>query len=277
VLRAESRDGGVVVSARGSGGEWRLAARFAVDATGTPAVLAGSTGMHPPFSRRAVGAELDLLAPAFPAQSCWLIVGEQVAPAGYAWAFPYREGRVRLGVGVMRPDSDADPRRLLERVQTLPCLREALAGAQPIELHAGLIPVEPLRTSIVHDGVVVIGDAASHASTLVGEGIRYAIGAGEGAGRALAEAVRGGDAAPLLSFQRRWRRRHERDFRLAFRINRALAGFDDARWDRAVGCLAEAPQWFVVAALRTDFRPRHLARLGLQHPRLAGRFLRAAR
>src|SRR5205807_7196578 len=139
--------------------------------------------------------------PHFPIDTCWLIVGTDVAPAGYGWAFPYRDGRVRLGVGVMRPDSGADPRDLLERVRTLPALAGALRGSQTIELHAGLIPVEPLRTAVVRDGVIMVGDSASHASTLVGEGIRYAIGAGEAAGQALGEAVRRGDEAPLRSFE----------------------------------------------------------------------------
>jgi digeranylgeranylglycerophospholipid reductase len=276
VMRAQAGDDGVVVGARGPGGEWRTVGRYAVDATGTQAVLATAIGMHPPFARRAVGAELDMSAPAFPTSTCWLIVGEQIAPAGYAWAFPYRAGRVRLGVGVMRPDSNADPRELLERVRRLDSLRAALDGAQPLEVHAGLIPVEPLRTSILRDRVLTVGDSASHASTLVGEGIRYAIAAGEACGAALGEAVRLGDDAPLRRFERSWRERHHRDFRVAYRINRALAGFDDARWDRSVRALATAPRWFVVAALRTDFRPRHIARLAVAHPRLTARFVRAA-
>ena len=277
VMEARRRDRGVEIRARGPGGEWRIAARYAVDATGTPAVVATSTGMHPPFARRAVGAELDLAAPHFPIDTCWLIVGTDVAPAGYGWAFPYRDGRVRLGVGVMRPDSGADPRDLLERVRTLPALAGALRGSQTIELHAGLIPVEPLRTAVVRDGVIMVGDSASHASTLVGEGIRYAIGAGEAAGQALGEAVRRGDEAPLRSFERRWNARHRRDFRVAYRINRALAAFDDDHWNRAVVALGSAPRWFVVAALKTDFRPRQVARLAATHPGLALRLLRVAR
>ena len=185
---------------------------------------------------------------------------------------------MRVGCGVIRPDSDADPRRLLDRVLALSELRDALDGAQPIERHAGLIPVEPLRTAVVQDGIVCIGDAASHASTLVGEGIRYAMAAGEAAGTALGEALRaGGDEAPLRAFERRWRRRFGHDFAVAYRINRALAAFDDAHWDRAVAALQRTPPWFLVSALSTRFRTRDLARLAAGHPGLALSFLRAAR
>lgn len=277
VTGARSESGGVVLEARGSGGPRELRARHAVDATGTAAVLAAAVGMHPAYPRRAVGAELDMAAPNAPAGTCWLIVGERLAPSGYAWLFPYRPGRIRVGVGVMRPDSDADPRRLLDALLALPALAETLRGAQPVEQHAGLIPVAPLRVPMVQGGVVCVGDAASHASALVGEGIRYAIGAGEAAGRALGEAVRSGDAAALHRFERRWHARHRRDFAVAYRVNRALSGFVDARWDAAVSAIGSTPSWFVTASLRTDFRPRHLARLAITHPRLAARYVRAAR
>ena len=35
-----------------------------------------------------------------------------IAPAGYAWAFPRGETRVRVGVGVIQPDVAANPREL---------------------------------------------------------------------------------------------------------------------------------------------------------------------
>jgi len=276
VLGAGAGDDVVRLRVRGSGGERSLTARWAVDATGTSAVLAASVGMHPPFARRAVGVELDLAAPAFPVDLCVLAFGSRVAPAGYAWAFPYRAGRVRLGVGITRPDSAADPRDFLDRARALPGIAELLAGAQPIEVHAGLIPVEPLRGTVVRRRVICAGDSASHASTLAGEGIRYALGAGAAAGRAVALAALRDSPAPALAYQRAWRRRHARDLAVAHRLNRRLSAFDDAHWDRAVATLARTPPWFVATALRSDFRLRGLVRLAAGHPGLALRLLRAA-
>lgn len=276
VLGVEQDGDGVRLRVRGQGGERTVAAHFAVDATGTAAVLSGALGAHPPFHRRGVGAELDLAAPRFPVDTCVLAVGEALAPSGYAWAFPYREGRVRLGVGVMRPDSSIDPRQLLDAARRLPEVGDWLAAAQPVEVHAGIIPAEPLRTALVHGRVVCAGDSASHASTLAGEGIRFAIGAGAGAGTAVAAALRSGGTAPLHHFEQRWARRHRRDFAVAYRLNRLLAGFDDPHWDRAVDTLSRTPPWFAAAALSTDFRPSGMLRLAAGHPRLAWRLLRAA-
>lgn len=279
VLGAQLDGSGVEVRVRagGQGATEALRARYAVDATGTAAVLTGALGLHPPFERRGVGAELDLAAPAFPPDTCVLAMGNRIAPSGYAWAFPYRQDRVRLGVGVMRPDSTVDPRSLLDRARALPPLDGWLAGAQPIEVHAGIIPAEPLRTRLVSGTVVCAGDSGSHASTLVGEGIRYAIGAGAAAGTAIAEGARaGGSTAPLLGFERDWLRRHRRDFRIAYRINRLLADFDDDHWNRAVELLGRTPPWFVATALSSEFRPSAVLRLAARHPGLAARFLRAA-
>jgi digeranylgeranylglycerophospholipid reductase len=266
---------GVALTVRGHGGEWRAVGRYAVDATGVAAVLARPA--RPGFERRGVGAELDVAAPNAPLDTCWLVMGSAVAPSGYGWVFPYREGRVRVGVGVIQPDAAADPRDHLERLMALPELREALAGAQPVEMHAGLIPAEPLRPALVGPRLVAVGDASAQASTLVGEGIRFAMRAGSGAGRAVAESVRRGDDAPLRAFDHAWRGRFGRDFGIAYRLSVSMARFADPSWDRAVRAIGVMPPWFVAEALSTRFRARSLLRVAARHPGVTRRLLRAAR
>ena len=275
VTGMQAHGDGVAVSVRGHGGEWRAAARWAVDATGVAAVLSGAE--RPAYRRRGVGVELDMAAPGVPLDTCWLAMGGEVAPSGYGWVFPYRPGRVRVGVGVLRPDAQADPRDHLDRLLALPELREALAGAQPVETHAGLIPAEPLRPALVGPRLVAVGDASAQASTLVGEGIRFAMRAGSGAGRAVAEAVRAGDDAPVRAFDAAWRDRFGRDFGLAYRLSQSMARFSDASWDRAVRAIGEMPPWFVAEALGTRFRAASILRVAARHPGAMHRVLRAAR
>ena len=267
---------GVAVGVRGHGGEWRAVGRYAVDATGVAAVL--SRPARPGFARRGVGAELDMAAPGFPMDTCWLIVGGAVAPSGYGWVFPYRDGRVRIGVGVLRPDADADPRDYLERLLALPELNGLLGTAQPVEVHAGLIPAEPLRPALVGPRLIAVGDASAQASTLVGEGIRFAMRAGSGAGHAVADAVqRGEDDAPLRAFDAAWRARYGREFRIAHRLSVSMGRFGDPTWDRAVRAVGELPPWFVAEALSTRFRAKSVARVAVGHPGVVRRLLRAAR
>jgi digeranylgeranylglycerophospholipid reductase len=257
-------DEGVAVSVRSHGGEWRAVGHYAVDATGSAAVLSRS-------------AELDVSAPEVPLDTCWLVMGTELAPSGYGWVFPYRPGRVRVGIGVLKPEVSVDPRDYLERLMALPELSAVLRGAQPVEVHAGIFPAERMRPSRVGARVVAVGDASAHGSTLVGEGIRFVMRAGTGAGRAVAEAVRRGDPAPLVAFDQAWRSRFGRDFEVAYRVSLALGRLGDASWDRGVRMIGALPPWFVAEALSTKFSGRSFLRVAARHPGVARRLLRASR
>ena len=135
-------------------------------------------------------------------------MGSQVAPSGYAWAFPHGDNRVRLGVGVIRPDVEADARAYLDSfTERLPALAPEFAGANPLEYHTGLFPSEGVAPRFTSDGLIATGDSAGHGSTLVGEGIRFAIYSGRMAGKVAAGAARAGDtsAEALGRYEREWR------------------------------------------------------------------------
>ncbi|HEX8035378.1 MAG TPA: NAD(P)/FAD-dependent oxidoreductase, partial [Ktedonobacterales bacterium] len=169
-------------------GEWR--APVVIDASGFSCTLSTRTTLHAGYKRYGYGAEYDFYAPNYDQDSLYLIMGSQVAPSGYAWAFPRGKGRVRLGVGVIRPDVDADAREYLDTfAERLPSLAPAFAGASPVEYHTGLFPSEGVVEHFVGEGLLATGDAAGHGSTLVGEGIRFAIYSGQMAGGVAAEAV----------------------------------------------------------------------------------------
>ncbi len=85
------------------------------------------------------------------------------------------------------------------------------------------------------------------------------------------------DPATLAAFQQSWRQRFGRDFGIAHRVSLSLGRFSDDSWDRAVRAIGEVPPWFVGEAMSTRFRARSLARVGLRHPAVMARVLRAAR
>src|SRR6478735_4783742 len=120
------------------GGESRhVRCRLAVDATGTNALLARQSRVHEGFRRVGVGYEQELSAPAFGQDEAVILVGG-LAPSGYAWAFPRGGTRVRVGVGLIQPDTDLNPRELYAPVER--ALADRLAGAELLELHSGRIP-----------------------------------------------------------------------------------------------------------------------------------------
>lgn len=236
-----------------AGGE-EIAARVVIDATGYRSLLMKRAGMDPGFERFGVGAEYDLFAPACDQTEALLIVGG-VAPSGYAWVFPWGRNRVRVGVGIIHPDHRGRPEEFLDRLMSaLPGMGVNLEGAQPVEQHAGLIPSERFADRFAGDGILAVGDAAGHASSLVGEGIRWAIQAGRMAGEVAADAIERGDVSrgSLGEFEKRWRRKFGADLKLAHRINQRIARWDDAKWDRRLEILKRLSPHQFAEALKTN-------------------------
>jgi digeranylgeranylglycerophospholipid reductase len=254
-LVEEGRVVGVVAKDhRNRAGTWR--APVVVDASGFSRTLTTRAGLHTGFRRYGFGAEYDLYAPHFDPDELYLIMGSQVAPSGYAWAFPRGKGRVRLGVGVIRPDVVADARDYLDTfTQRLPELAPAFAGASPLEYHTGLFPSEGVAERFAADGLIATGDAAGHGSTLVGEGIRFAIYSGQMAGAVAGEAAREGDASAafLARYERQWRARFGREMDLSYVINQRIAVWSDARWDESMDLLARLTPAQAAELLRGDY------------------------
>ncbi|HTS76677.1 MAG TPA: NAD(P)/FAD-dependent oxidoreductase [Bryobacteraceae bacterium] len=230
------------------------AAKIVIDATGYRSALLKQAGLDPGFERFGVGAEYDLFAPHCDQDEAVLIVGG-VAPSGYAWVFPWGHHRVRVGVGIIHPDHRGRPEEFLDHLMDeLPRLGVNLTGAQPIEKHAGLIPSERFSDRFAGDGILGVGDAAGHASSLLGEGIRWAIYAGRMAGEVAAGALDRGDVsrAALGAFEKKWRKKFGGNLKLAHRINQRIAKWDDATWDRRMEIVKRLPPAQFAEGLKTN-------------------------
>jgi digeranylgeranylglycerophospholipid reductase len=258
-----------------------ISSRVVIDATGYHSALLKQAGLDPGFRRFGVGAEYDLFAPHCDPSEALLLVGG-IAPSGYAWVFPWGRNRVRVGVGIIHPDSRAQPDSYLDRLlEELPRFGVNLKNAQPVEHHAGLIPSERFAASFVGDGILGVGDATGQASSLLGEGIRWAIQAGRLAGDVAAAALETNDTSrsSLAVFERRWRKEFGRDLRLAHRINERIAGWDDRKWDERTEIVKLlSPQQFA-EALKTNLTGKWLWRFLAGNPSAlaAAAFLRHSR
>ncbi len=239
-------------------GEGQCCAPLLIDATGFAGVLAQQLGLRRDFARYGLGAEVDVFAPSWPQDTVALLFGSWAAPSGYGWIFPHGDERVRLGVGLLRPDTHADPRALLQNLlspapeifQRLPLRASAI-----IETHLGSIPsVPPLSQTSTH-GLLVVGDAGGLLSTLLGEGIRFAIAIGRLAGEVAVAAHRAVrfDAAFLTRFDRAWRKRYGRMFAWAEIANRRFAQYDDEKWNEKIRLLARLPAEAVPPLLKGDW------------------------
>ena len=251
-------DGGDVSGVRVKnfrGLESDVRARVVIDASGYRASLLKKAGVGNGHQRFGVGAEYDLFAPHYNEQEVVLIVGSQVAPCGYAWALPWGDHRVRLGVGVIHADTNANPEDYLNRlVENAERFGMDLRGAQPVEYHTGLIPSDGLSERFTGSGIMGVGDAAGQPSALLGEGIRWAIWAGHMSGEVAAESIHSRDysAAFLSRYEKRWRSKFGANLRAAHEINKRIATWSDERWDWGTDTLARLTPLQFAQALRSD-------------------------
>jgi digeranylgeranylglycerophospholipid reductase len=251
--------------------------RVIVDATGYRASLLKKAGVHEGFERFGVGAEYDLYAPKYDESEAVLIVGGQVAPAGYAWFLPYGRHRVRAGVGIIHKDSTGDPHEYVDLlVSKAASFRVDLRGAQPIESHYGLIPSDGVARTYTAEGIVGVGDAAGQASCLVGEGIRWAIKAGRMAGEVVAGCIQDGDISrrALIAYEKRWSTAFGRDLRVAHAINKRIARWTDEAWDRRTNLIRSLTDDQFDQALQSHFFAPWVARLLLRHPEFVSQGVR---
>ena len=246
-------------------------ASLVIDAAGYRSPLLRQAGVHDGFQRFGVGAEFDLYAPHCNQDEVVLIVGTQVAPCGYAWYFPWGRGRVRAGVGIIHGDSREQPEAYLQRlVANAGQFGVNLRGAQPVEYHHGLIPSDGLLDRFVAHGILGVGDAAGQSSALLGEGIRWCMQAGRMAGEVAAEAVRTQDFSSdfLSRYERRWKAAHGTNLRIGSIINKRIARYDDAKWDRRTELLKLLTPDQFAEALRTNFVSGWVFQVVRKHPKL---------
>ncbi len=245
--------------------------RILIDATGYRAFIAKRAGCHSGFNRFGVGAEYDLYAPLCNQDEAVLIVGSRVAPAGYAWVFPWGGSRVRVGVGIIHADSRGNPDEYLEKlIRHSYTFGVNLNGAEPIEYHFGLIPSDGLCEGFVGNGIIAVGDAAGQSSALVGEGIRWAIMAGKMAGEVAIEAISSNNCSRefLAIYEKKWRTRHGRNLRIAHEINKRIARWTDEKWDRGVEMLKLLTPDQFAQALGSNFTADWMLRVLYSNPTL---------
>jgi digeranylgeranylglycerophospholipid reductase len=90
-------------------GDLTVRSTLVIDASGFSASVARRAGAAGEWKRYGVGAEYECYCDNADSATWVLMVGQQYSEAGYAWIFPLSGNRVRIGVGVGRPESGAEP------------------------------------------------------------------------------------------------------------------------------------------------------------------------
>ena len=254
---------------RKKAGEYLFEAPLVIDASGAASVIARKVGLSNGFSKLGIGAEYDLFAPHWPQNKVAFLFGNQVAPGGYAWIFPHPDHRIRLGVGVVNSENKIDPRRYLDKLlKDASLFKHELSQVSQIEYHTGLIPGEIYLKKTATDGVLVVGDAGGLVSTLLGEGIRFAIDIGRMAGEVAGEAVQKKrfEARFLSKYEALWKKKYKRIFQIGELINKRLVSYSDEQWDARIKVLAKLDSALIPNLLKGEYSLKLLLRLSHSVP-----------
>ena len=264
------------VKANSNNEELLFHSKMVIDASGFGSVVVKSLGKVEQWERFGVGAEYEVDVEHVDADSWWLMGGQMYSPAGYAWIFPVSKNRVRIGVGVGKPESEIDPtKRLDEMIKNKLGPIKDLGKLSNKEFHYGLIPNEGLTRKTVYDNLILVGDSAGMANPLVLEGIRYAIKYGRLAGNISATALHTGNTSEkfLERYEQVWKKEIDAKINSAHKVQKRWLNLTDDDWDKEITIISELTSDEFLDFIRADFSISKIIKLATHHPKLAVRQL----
>lgn len=135
------------------------------------------------------------------------ILGMTSGMMGGVFLYTNKES-ISIGMVTMVQDLVANTNRpydLLEEVKANPMIAPLIEGGHTIEYTAHMVPEQGLKSvpQLVHDGMLIAGDAAMVSNLLTGEGVNLAMTTGRLAGEAVVAAKEKGDfsRAGLAGYQ----------------------------------------------------------------------------
>ena len=208
VIKEDGRVAGVEANFMGE--DYRIRSRLVIAADGVDSMIAKSAGLktvnsltdyHSGFQYEMAGlniGENNLLH---------IFFGDDVAPKGYAWIFPKGNGVGNVGIGILGKLSEPGRKAQYYLDRFIESRPEIFAGASPIEVNSGGIPVGSAVECLVADGLMLVGDAAHQVNPIHGGGISMAMYAAKIAGEVGAKALSEGDVSRerLFEYDTLWR------------------------------------------------------------------------
>jgi digeranylgeranylglycerophospholipid reductase len=256
-------------------GNLEIKTKLVIDASGFGSFIGRKLGLVGPWKKYGIGAEYECYCDNVDRETWFLMVGKRYSDAGYAWVFPLSKHRIRIGVGIGRPESHSDPIQKLNEIfeKRLKPL-DRLKNVQPLEFHFGFIPNEGPRQSSITDSLIMVGDSAGQSNPLVLEGIRYAIEFGRLAGRVGAQSLsKGSTKSSLNEYEKTWKNEVQSKINSAMKIQSRWMKLSDERWDQEIEILRHMSTEEFLDFIRAEFTATKMLRLAFDHPRLAARQL----
>ena len=231
--------------------------RWLIDATGARRDLLQQAGLSPnPEDPLLQGIGVEWLLQTDDRQAAaWrdrisFFLGTDWIPHGYGWIFPMQGQRLKVGVCHLPPEDRPSPGSLAGPLQRL-IQRCGLSACPVLDRHGGPVSSSIARSEpLVAGALLAVGDAASSANLLGGEGIRHAMDSADQLAELLiAEGMTGESSAMALRYQELIKTRRSWRWLVSGRLARRTCwGLDNSRADRrlerlihGLSATAEAP------------------------------------
>jgi len=213
----------------------KLESKIVINAEGVSSTLLKRAGL-PSLNRRmivnGVQAEVDKID-TVDDYTVEVFLSRNFAPDFFAWIVPRRDGSAKVGLGTGK----GNPRDCLRHfIRHNPIARQRLKRSHVTSLTYHPIPLGGPIPRTFYDGLLIVGDAASHVKPTTGGGVIMGLTCAKIAGKAAAYAVRYGDfsASFLSEYERRWKKEIGFDMAVMKRLRLMLNRFSDRQFDQLI-------------------------------------------
>lgn len=249
---------------RKSGGK-TIRSNYIIDASGWQCAALSALGYATKPDRTGIGTEYEFTQDDYPMNRAILFVGSHVL-SGYGWVFPTNYNKIRLGVGVIKPDTGESPRDVMNALLASGFLDKlGVKVPDDFETNSGIVPSIAFEEKVVFGNMIRVGDSANCATPIAGEGIRIAIEQGRLLGAALSKTIQQNTPSYLYAYEKAYAAKYARDYKIGFWANQRIAGYKPADWDRSVRRINSLSEAQMIQLLRSHFNLKNLLRTAVLH------------
>jgi len=213
----------------------RLVSKVVIDAEGVTSNLLKRAGL-PSLNRRmvvnGVQAEVDKINN-IDNGTVEVFLSSRFAPGFFAWIAPRRDGTAKVGLGTEKGNPHDCLRHFIRHNSIA---RQRLKRSHVTNLVYHPISLGGPIPKTFHDGLLIVGDAASHVKSTTGGGVIMGLTCAKIAGKAAAYAVKYKDSSAnfLSEYERRWKKKIGFDMMVMKRLRIMLSGLSDKQLDQFV-------------------------------------------
>jgi len=218
----------------------RLDSKIVIDAEGCASTLLKQMGLQT-FDRSlvvsAVNAQADR-AKGLEDDTAEVYLGQKHAPGLYAWIIPKKDGSAKVGLATKTGNPREHLKHFLNK-HPVASMKLKFSDIKNSSYH--LIPLGGPIPKTYHNGLLIVGDTASHVKPTTGGGVVMGLTCAKIAGETAYQAMQQDDFSEgfLIRYQQRWQKAIAFDMGVMRRIRLMLNRLSDPQLDKIVSLCSE--------------------------------------